>query len=236
MRQFVLVGGAFALTLAVLVGGFLVLRALPPGAAAPTASPSPSASPTQVAAATSTVSPSPTWTPTPAPSGTATPVPSASESAVPTPSITPVPSFVGGEAIVVTVRGQDYVLAQGLVPTHATITKLSNGGIRLDADGSLADPLLVTYRASVPLPAGKSIKRIDVKVCGSGSGDFYESYGPPGSVPVEYEFEPPAADGCWHYAGAPGPDSKVIVAVNQAAINAPSTLQIDRLVYTFTVG
>jgi hypothetical protein len=236
MRQFVLIGAAFALTLAVLVGGFLVLRALPPGAAAPTASPSPSPSPSQVAAVTPSPVPSPTWTPTPAPSRSATPEPSATSSAAATPTITPVPPFVGGEKIVVTVLGQDYVLAQGLVPTHATITKLSGGAIRLDTDGSLGDPLTVTYRASVSVPAGKSIRRIDVKICGAGGGDFYESYGPPGSVPVEYELEPPDSDGCWHYAGAPGPDSKVIVAVNQAAINMPSTMQIDRLVYTFTVG
>jgi hypothetical protein len=235
MRQIPLIGAAFALTLAVLVGGYLVLRAAPPGAAPPTASPSPAASPTEVAVITPSPVPSPTWTPTPAPSGTATPAPSASD--VPGPTITPVPSFVGGTTVVVTVRGQDYVLASGLDPAHATITKLSGGGIRLDADGSSAEELTATYRfPASALPAGKIIRRIDTKVCGSGSGDFWESYGPPGSTPVEYEVEPPAADGCWHFAGAPGPDSTVIVVVNINPINVPSSMVIESVIYTITVS
>ena len=232
MRQYALVGGAFALTLAVLLGAWLVLRAVTGGAPAPLASPSP----TEVAAASpsATIAPSPTFTATPFVSPEPTPTPTPTP--VPTPSITPVPTNVTGTKIVVTVRGQEYVLAEGLDAPHATITRLSGGGIRMQTDGSLPDPLTVTYRLPpTAVPAGKTIKRIDVKVCGAGSGDFYENYGPPGSTPVEYELEPPASDGCWHYAGAPGPDSEVIVAVNEAAINAPSTLEIDQLVYTIYV-
>jgi hypothetical protein len=248
MRQFALVGGAFALTLAVLLGAWLALGAITGGTPAPTASPtdvptaSPAASPTEIATATSTVASSPTLGPSPSASATASPAssPTPTSSAAPTPTLTPVPSIVGGKTVVVTVRGQDYALAQGLDPPHATITNLTGGGIRMFTDGTTSGPLTVTYRLpALPpslLPAGKTIRRIDVKVCGSGSGDFWEVYGPPGSAPVEYEAAPPAADGCWHFAGAPGPDSTVIADVNINPIGVTSTMQIDRLVYTVTVN
>ena len=241
MRQFALVGGVFALTVIVLFGGWLALGAIIGRAPAPTdvTTASPTTSSTEIAPATSTVASSPTLGPSSSTSAATSPAasPTPTSSAAPTPTIAPVPSVVAGQAIVVTLRGQDYVSAQGVDPLHATLTNLSSGSIRLRADGNSGDPLAVTYRLSPSrLPAGKSIRRIDVKVCGSGSGDFWESYGPPGSEPAEYEAVPPAADGCWHFAGAPGPDSTVIVDVNIAALNVTSTMQIDRVVYTVTVN
>ena len=68
-------------------------------------------------------------------------------------------------------------------------------------------------------------------VCGSGSGDFWEAYGPPGSSPDEYEVVPPSADGCWHFNDAPGPDTTVLVKLRLA-----STMTISRLEYVLTVS
>jgi hypothetical protein len=245
MRQFALVGGVFALTLALLFGAWLALGGFTGRAPAPTdvggatTGGAATASSTEIAPATTPAASSPTLGPSSSASAVTSPAasPTPTPSAAPTPTLAPVPSVVAGQAIVVTLRGQDYVSAQGVDPLHATLTYLSGGGIRLRSDGSTSDSLTVTYRLSPSsLPAGKDIRRIDVKVCGSGSGDFWESYGPPGSEPVEYEAEPPATDGCWHFAAAPGPDSTVIVAVNIAAINVTSTMQIDRVVYTVTVN
>lgn len=71
---------------------------------------------------------------------------------------------------------------------------------------------------------GFTLRSVDVRICGSGSGDFWETYGPEGSDPVEHEVAAPDADGCWHYNGAPGPDTAV-----KAIIRLASTMTISRV-------
>ena len=80
------------------------------------------------------------------------------------------------------------------------------------------------------IPAGYRIISIDTAVCGAGSGDFWESYGPAGSDPEEQEVIAPAADGCWHYNGAPGPDTTV-----KAIIRLASVMAITRIDYVVTL-
>jgi hypothetical protein len=72
---------------------------------------------------------------------------------------------------------------------------------------------------------------MDVLVCGTASGDFWESYGPQGSDPTEYEVVPPESDGCWHYRDAPGPDTTV-----KAFVHLATTFTITRIEYTVTVS
>ena len=73
------------------------------------------------------------------------------------------------------------------------------------------------------LPSAATVAWLDVRVCGHGSGDFYELYGPDGTDPVEYEMKPPAPDGCWHFAGAPADFDVQIYA------NGDSTMTVDRV-------
>jgi hypothetical protein len=237
MRQFAILGGAFALTLAVLLGAWIALRSLTP----PAPTPSPVPTPTPIIIPTPSPSPFPTPTPTPSPVPTASPTespsPAPTQTLMPLPSITPVPSIVGGTTVVRTLRGQDFVLAQGLIAVHATITKPSDGSIWLRTDGTTADPLVVTFRLpSSAVPAGKTIRRIDALVCGVGSGAFWEVYGPPGSAIPELEKPAVTSDGCWHFSGAPGPNSSVVVDVNLNPIGQPSLLKIYKVVYTLTVS
>lgn len=77
------------------------------------------------------------------------------------------------------------------------------------------------------IPSGKIVKSVDTRVCGTASGAFYETYGPGGSDPHEYEITQPAADGCWHFVGATGVDYTVLVKV----LNA-TTVTITKVEYT----
>ena len=94
----------------------------------------------------------------------------------------------------------------------ARLTVGPDGSLTIETDRSTHDSPTITYRVpSDQLPLGRQIRAIDVRVCGTGHGDFWERYGPAGSEPFEYEAEAPASDGCWHFTGAPGPDSTVLI-------------------------
>jgi hypothetical protein len=145
------------------------------------------------------------------------------------PSGPPASTDPGGR-IVVSVLGRDYATAN--VAGHGTLTQSTDGSITIQTDRTYAEQTEVDWELPADaIPAGATIRSLDVRVCGKGSGDFWESYGPDGSDPIEEEVTPPQADGCWHYTGAPGHDTVVKVYIRLA-----STMTITRVEYTATVS
>lgn len=233
MRQLGLLAASFGGTLAVLLLVYLALGGL--GGSSPVATPShtPEPTPDFVASAPPTIHPRPTIrptaTPSPGPSGTpASGTPSGGPGATPKASPTPGPSLAPGSTLTITVKGRDYSNAD--IPSNGSVTKQGDAVI-LKTTRDQSAFLVVEW--TVPpgaLPPGAKIARIDTLVCGSGKGDFWETYGPDGSDPYEYAVEEPAADGCWHFTNAPGPDTIVI-----ASTRTEATMRVDRIVYTITL-
>jgi hypothetical protein len=240
MRQYGLLAAVFGGTLAVLLVAFLVIEQLGASGASAVASPSPS---TPVALASGTPRPTPrpsaaasgaASTAPSTPSGSETPQTAAPSPVMPTPTPRPSRSVppVGnpGDTVTVVVNGNQFV--KSVVPTNAKVTRLPSGAALLTSDRTYSDPTTVTYvLPQGSLPAGTKISRLDVAVCGDGSGDFWETYGPSDMEPIEYEVVPPGADGCWHYVGGSGRDSTVL-----GIIHLESRFQIDKVVYTITTG
>jgi len=251
VRQAMLFGGGFLGTLAVLGIAWLALtgevsrQTVPPtpapsssapaDPATPTVTPSPA--PTTTAPGTlvpaRTVPPVATQRPTStvaAPTDTPRPAGTAAPTATQTPS--PRPAASGStRSFSVTLAGRDYDPGSVVMTDVASITPLATGGIILETDRSSPGQLLVSWEVPARrLPAGAVVVRIDVAICGSGEGDFWEIYGPPGSLEVEYEGTQPGPDGCWHFTAARGPET-----TSQAGVQLGSRLQIDRVIYRFTL-
>ena len=235
MRQAALLVGAFALTLAVLVGVYLVVNGGGPAGTAAVASPTPS----PAATATPTPRPKPSTTPvaaTPTPTPTAFATEAPQETLPPgwspkpitssAPGVSPVPDTTFGTAITVKVRGADY---SGFdVQPHSSVAKLSSGSAVLTSSMDDSQPTSVAYTLPASaIPAGRQIARLDTVVCGSGGGNFWEVYGPDGSDPTEYEAQKPGSDGCWHFTRAPGRDTSV-----HADVQLASSFRIDSVTFT----
>jgi hypothetical protein len=115
------------------------------------------------------------------------------------------------------------------VPSPDTLTPGLNGGIVVTTSRSAGHPAHLAWDL-VPdgLPSGAVVEWVDVRVCGHGTGDFYEVYGPNGADPVEYEVTAPQADGCWHFAG-PTTDYNVTIYAY-----GDTTMAVDRIEMTLT--
>jgi hypothetical protein len=123
------------------------------------------------------------------------------------------------------VRGIDFATSD--VPDDARLSQ-NGDSVVMETTSISADVLWLTYRVDeAALPAGATVVSVDSAICGRGSGQFWEVYGPIGSEPVEYEVVPPSVDGCWHFAAAPGDDLSVI-----AAVMLESILVVDRVEFT----
>jgi hypothetical protein len=168
--------------------------------------------------------PPPTVAPTapPGPTVTASPTPR------PTRTATPAPTSLAGQTIPFTIDVQ-HPLEQ-TVPEGSSIELLPDGGIRAHSvrasDGSIY--LAWTFDPA-RLPSGASVANVETLVCGSGSGDFYEVYGPYGAEEIEFEVTPPRPDGCWHFTKDTGTDYRVEIYVND-----DSVMTIDRIEYRIT--
>ena len=249
-RQPFILAASFSVTFAVLVGGLFAYQAVatpattpaptsivagplltPPPTVKPIVSSRPSVLPVVEAPAAS-AQPTAIASPAASNSGTATMAPLRSPANTTAPA-TPSPQSSGGpgRTLVVTVQGTDYVDAQ--IPQNGTITKMPDGSVRLETTRMYSDPMVVTYELPADrLPTGTRILGIQgTKVCGSATGDFWESYGPDGSDPTEHEFGPPQPDGCWHYGPAPGPDTTVTVGQRTQTVYI-----ITKIEYTVTIG
>jgi hypothetical protein len=237
LKQLALLGGSFALTLALLfsvwmvAGGSIGPRVTP--TPRPTDPPFPTAPP-----ATPTPVPSPTIAVTGAPSSTATPtlLPTLSPSPTPTqpPLRTPgpsvaLPSTAPGDTQVFIVNGSDYVTAD--VPPGGVLNKVGTTAFMRTTTDSV-DALWVTWRLDeASLPVGRTIHSVDVRICGSGQGHFWEVYGPDGGEPFEYEVVAPNDGDCWLFRDAPGHDLTVL-----GGVMLDSTMLITRVEYHVTFG
>jgi len=129
----------------------------------------------------------------------------------------------------VIVLGSQYVAS--VVPSNGKVTAGTGGSVTMTLDRSVSNEIELDYELPPDrIPAGFTITSMNVRICGSASGDFWEAYGPPGSDPTEYEVIQPASDGCWHFTGAPGPDTTV-----KAFVHLATTMTITRVEYTVTV-
>ena len=145
------------------------------------------------------------------------------------PYVNPGPSTLPDGRIVYTLRGDEYDEVD--VPGNGTFIERPDGAVTLETTRDYSYQLVVTYYLPEDaIPAGRRITRIDTRVCGSGEGDFWETYGPEGGDTLEHEVSAPGPDGCWHYERAPGDDTSVI-----AIIRLRSTMTITKVEYTITV-
>jgi hypothetical protein len=236
MRKAALLVGGFALTLAILVGVYLVVS----GGGSSSTAVVPSPTPSPAATATPTPRPKPSATPaaaTPTPTPTAFATEAPQETLPPgwspkpitsgTPGMTPVPDTTTGAAITITIHGADFDAYD--VQPHSSVTKSGNAVVLTSsADDSQPTSVVYTLPKSA-IPSGKAIARLDTVVCGSGGGNFFEVYGPDGSQPVEFEApNPPKA--CWQFTRSPGTDTSV-----HADVQLQSRFQIDSVTYTVWV-
>jgi hypothetical protein len=244
MRQTGLLVVAFVITLAVLTGLFFVVQTV--GGGSPTATPSPVASVapdgSEAPSADPTDSPAPTVAPTPTARPTARPTPRPTATPDPTtaptdaattqkPRRTAAPTVGPNGQIVVVVPGSHFD-ATSSIPSNGSVARQSDGSVVATTDRTLSGELELDWTLpDTALPAGAKIQKIDTLVCGTGSGDFWETYGPTRSDPTEYEVMQPAADGCWHYTGGDGSDTTVA-----AKIRLQSTMTITRIQYTVTLA
>lgn len=100
------------------------------------------------------------------------------------------------------VDGSAYFAAD--VPLGSRLRRVGTSAVILSTSET-SDTTTVSWRPGPgALPAGRDVIDVKTSICGSGSGDFWEVYGPTGSDPAEYEVTPPGDDGCWHFSDAPG--------------------------------
>jgi hypothetical protein len=170
------------------------------------------------------------------------------------PSPTPGPPTPPPATIVPSVSVPSVVASVGAPPSAppkgsvVTVEVPGTGYVRLDeSPGKVTrdgDTLIVetergtfiSTRIGYDLPDGTFppdtvFSRIDMKLCGSGTGDFWEVYAPSGGEPLEQEVTQPADDGCWHFDGAAEGDPYF-----EAFVNGGSRMVIDKVVYTLTIG
>jgi hypothetical protein len=110
-------------------------------------------------------------------------------------------------------------------PTQDTVQPLANGGIQITTIQSADYPLHMEWILDPSMfPKGANVTSVDARICGIGSGGFYEEYGPYGAQPVEYEVKPPGPDGCWHFVGAGSDYTMQIYAYGNASLNINSVV------------
>lgn len=94
----------------------------------------------------------------------------------------------------------DEVIREG-----STLTVYTDGTIRVDSiRDQVGDNHMDWALPEALTPRQEDVLDVYARGCGSGSGDFYEIYGPWDSLEFEYEVTPPAEDGCWHFTQAAG--------------------------------
>ena len=93
----------------------------------------------------------------------------------------------------------DYVEAR--IRGDARLEPLPDGGIRVvSTRASNADQYVEWWvDESVIMPPGSQANKVLTIVCGNGSGDWWEVYGPWGSDEFEVEVTGPGSDGCWYF-------------------------------------
>ncbi|MBM4407457.1 MAG: hypothetical protein FJ038_02370 [Chloroflexi bacterium] len=141
--------------------------------------------------------PSPTTTAGPADTPRPTPHPTPAPTPPPTPAPTPTP--LTGQTRVHRVAPTSYVEAR--IRGDSRLEALPDGSIRVvSTRASNADQYVEWWvDESVIMPPGSQAARVVTVVCGGGSGDWWEVYGPYGSDEFEFEVTGPGSDGCWYF-------------------------------------
>src|SRR6187549_788573 len=113
------------------------------------------------------------------------PPPMAGMLRTPVPSVAPRASTLPGPTVTYTVNGADYVTSD--VPGEASVY-VDGTSLVIQTGRTSPDQAWVTWRLSPEqLGTTAAIHSVDVSVCGQGQGDFWETYGPDGGNPFEYE-------------------------------------------------
>jgi len=244
MKQFAVLIGTFLITFALLVAVWMVGTGRSPfdvptasPTAAPTSAPTfgPTPPPTQAPTSQPTLTPVPTPTSGPTASHTippvATPSPSPAPLRTPPPSGDPVATGQPGSSHTYTLTGAQFTSYQK--PDNSSLV-VNGDALTLVTTAQSNDALWVTYALDPQLlPAGAAIHTVDADVCGSGSGIFWEAYGPTGSEPDEYEAVPPDADGCWHFRDAAVSSAADISAIVSTMLESRMTIQSVTFRVTF---
>jgi len=109
------------------------------------------------------------------------------------------PGPLAGQTRVYTFAPADYHEAR--IRGTSTIEVLPSGAVEIvSTRASNADQYVEwIIDPAATLPAGSPVATIVTVVCGEGTGDWWEVYGPYGSEEFEFEVTPPQADGCWRF-------------------------------------
>lgn len=133
-------------------------------------------------------------------------------SAVPSPTapavsvVTPHPNAMprdaapaSGQTVSYAIAPTDY--AEARIRGDARLEKLPDGSIRVVSTRASEADQYVEWLVEDEriMPPGRQASRVLTVVCGRGSGDWWEVYGPYGSEEFEYEVTEPGADGCWRF-------------------------------------
>jgi hypothetical protein len=102
------------------------------------------------------------------------------------------------------------------IPEATSVTNVGTDGIRAEATRAANHLLYLQWQLppETTLPPGSRVVDVHTVVCGSGTGDFWEIYGPYGALEIEYEVTDPSADGCWHFTQDPGTNYRVEIYVD----------------------
>ena len=104
-----------------------------------------------------------------------------------------------GQTVIHLVAPTDY--AEARIRGDARLEPLPDGSIRVVSTRASNADQYVEWLVEDEriMPPGMQAARVVTLVCGRGSGDWWEVYGPYGSEEFEYEVTAPGEDGCWAF-------------------------------------
>lgn len=119
--------------------------------------------------------------------------------------LAPAPTMRPGAREIVTFEISPADFFNEVIREGSTLTVYTDGAIRIDSIRDQTGDNHFDWALPEALrPDPATVLDVYARGCGTGSGDFYEIYGPWDSVEFEYEVTPPATDGCWHFTQAAG--------------------------------
>lgn len=138
----------------------------------------------------------------------------------------------GSQVLIHVVAPTDYVEAR--IRGDARLEELPDGSIRVISTRASAADQYVEWLVDpgAIMPPGAQADRVVTLVCGRGSGDWWEVYGPYGSEEFEYEVTEPGEDGCWTFTET-GRYTEFRVEI---WLSGNAEMTISRIEFTITVA